>query len=261
MNTSIRPAFAGLVTISALATATASTVVIDFEDVPLGPGGFNNGSDGSGKITSSGVDFLNSYNPEFGSWAGFAVSSITDNTTPGWGNQYSSFAGSGVGSSTNYSVGYTGAGPSTVEFGGTIDLGDGGGAWLTNTTYAALSMQNGDSFAKAFGGVSGTDEDWFLLTIQGFDGVTSTGIIEFYLADYRFADDSLDYIINEWTYVDFSSLGEVDRLEFGLTSSDVGSFGMNTPAYFSMDNLTIPEPSVTTLMVLAGSFLLRRKRD
>ncbi|MGB1129638.1 MAG: DUF4465 domain-containing protein, partial [Haloferula sp.] len=192
------------------------------------------------------------------------ASNTTDTTTPGFGNQYSAFTGSGVGGSSNYSVGYmsafTGDNP-TTEFGGTIDLGFGGGAWLTNTTYAALAMRDGDAFTEKFGGASGNDEDWFLLTIEGFNGVSSTGIIEFYLADYRFSDNSMDYIIDEWTFVDFSSLGEVDRLEFRLDSSDVGEFGINTPTYFAMDNLTIPEPSIAILTLLAGSCLLRRKRD
>jgi hypothetical protein len=35
------------------------------------------------------------------------------------------------------------------------------GAYFTNTTYAALSMLSGDSFAKKFGGASGDDPDWF----------------------------------------------------------------------------------------------------
>ena len=47
---------------------------------------------------------------------------------------------------------------------------------LTNTTFAALSMRDGDAFAKQFGGVSGDDPDWFLLTIDGLDaGGASVG--------------------------------------------------------------------------------------
>ena len=60
---------------------------------------------------------------------------------------------------------------------------------VTNTTYAALSMRDGDSFAKKFGGPSGNDPDYFRLTITGKDSGGSTiGSVEFYLADYRFAD-------------------------------------------------------------------------
>ena len=35
--------------------------------------------------------------------------------------------------------------------------------------YAALAMLQGDAFSKKFGGPDGTDADWFLLTIEGFD--------------------------------------------------------------------------------------------
>src|SRR5207249_4062813 len=112
-------------------------------------------------------------------------------------------------------------------------------ARIANTTYAALSMLNGDSFAKKFGGASGNDPDYFLLTITGLDSQQhSTGSVDFYLADYRFANNAQDYIVSDWTTVDLSSLGlDTQTLSFGLTSSDVGDYGMNTPAYFALDNL------------------------
>ena len=40
---------------------------------------------------------------------------------------------------------------------------------LTNTTYTALSMLNGDSFSKKFGGSTGNDPDYLRLIIQGRD--------------------------------------------------------------------------------------------
>ncbi|NET62290.1 MAG: DUF4465 domain-containing protein, partial [Symploca sp. SIO2E6] len=113
-----------------------------------------------------------------------------------------------------------------------------------NTTYAALSMLNGDQFAKKFGGPSGNDPDFFLLTITGLDdsnAVVST--VDFYLADYRFADNSQDYILDTWELLDLSSLTGATRLSFAVTSSDIGPFGLNTPAYFALDDLTL-EPKV-----------------
>ena len=85
-----------------------------------------------------------------------------------------------------------------------------------------------------------------------------TGEVEFYLADYRFADNGEDYIVDTWEYIDLSSLGAVKSLEFGLSSSDVGDFGMNTPAYFALDTV-VPEPSSMALMVF-GSLLISRRR-
>jgi hypothetical protein len=65
-----------------------------------------------------------------------------------------------------------------------------------------------------------------------------TDTVEFYLADFRFTDNSKDYIIKEWKWVDLTSLGNVDSLVFAMSSSDVGQYGMNTPAYFCIDDLT-----------------------
>ena len=45
--------------------------------------------------------------------------------------------------------------------------------------------------------------------------------MEFYLADYRFANNASDYIVRDWTFVNLASLGAVSKLTFGLTSSDV----------------------------------------
>jgi hypothetical protein len=119
-------------------------------------------------------------------------------------------------------------------------------------------MLNGDAYAKKFGGVSGDEEDWFLLTITGKDaGGTEVGSVEFYLADYRFADNGQDYIVNTWEYVDLMGLGVVESLEFSLSSSDMGSYGMNTPAYFALD-MVVPEPGTLVLLALGG-VLLRRK--
>jgi hypothetical protein len=63
--------------------------------------------------------------------------------------------------------------------------------------------------------------------------------VHFYLADYRFEDNAEDYIVKTWEWFDLSSLGRADSLMCTLGSSDTGMFGMNTPAYFCVDNLTI----------------------
>jgi Domain of unknown function (DUF4465)/PEP-CTERM motif len=136
------------------------------------------------------------------------------------------------------------------------------GASISNTTYTGLSMQNGDAFAKKFGGVLGNDPDYLKLTISGFASGIATGtLVDFYLADFRFANNSQDYIINKWTFVDFSTLGTVDEIRFSYASSDVGQFGINTPTYFALDNfLAVPEPSAMVLGLLGSLGLLSRRR-
>ena len=119
--------------------------------------------------------------------------------------------------------------------------------YVTNGTYPFLSMRDGDGFAKKFGGVTGEDPDFFLLTIKKYyEGDLSMDSINFYLADYRFDDNSQDYIVDEWTYIDLTSLGNVDSLQFTLSSTDVGQFGMNTPAYFLMDNFITRDQATFT---------------
>lgn len=256
--------------------ATAHGYVTHFDDFALtvppatdytGPGGgrYYNGSDGAGGFTSGGAYFSNNYNASWGSWDGWSVSNTTDTTTPGYTNQYSAFTG-GAQSGTQYGVYYQPwMGGPTVSFTSpdpvTIE-----GAYFTNTTYAALSMLNGDSFAKKFGGATGDDPDWFKLTIRGVDGGGGYTVnsVEFYLADYRFANNALDYIVDDWTWVDLAVLGPVYGLEFQLTSSDMGEWGMNTPAYFAMDSMSaVPLPPAVWLLGsgLLGLIGIRRRRS
>jgi hypothetical protein len=94
-------------------------------------------------------------------------------------------------------------------------------------------MKNGDAFAKKFGGTNGNDSDWFKLTINAYqNGNLKTEKVEFYLADFRFADNSKDYMVKDWTFVNLTSLGGLDSLKFTLTSSDTNQFGLKTPAFF-----------------------------
>jgi hypothetical protein len=66
------------------------------DDLDLNEESFYNGADGKGFFTSGGFTFINSYNADWGAWSGFAASSVTDNQTPGWGNQYSAIPGEGA---------------------------------------------------------------------------------------------------------------------------------------------------------------------
>ncbi len=189
-------------------------------------------------------------------WGGFTYSDVNDTTTAGFGNQFAVYgdgkdrSGSGV-----YGIGYidawNGINP-TVSFASAVAVN---GFYVNNTTYAALDMLTGSSFSKKFGGVSGNDEDWFKLTVQGFDaGSSSLGSVDFYLADYRFADNGQDYILNDWTFVDLSGLGsDVSSLKFSLSSSDTGGLGMNTPSYFAIDDMqAVPEPASVLLIMIGG---------
>jgi hypothetical protein len=256
--------------------------IATFENLPLEPESSWNGPDPNGQIvpgtygdvnvgsfTSGGAVFTNRYDLTYGSWSGFAYSNTTDTTTPGWTNQFSAYTGSGY-NSANYGVafGYRDLDrfdPTNVsQLKGlpsiAVPTGEGiAGMFVTNTTYAALSMLYGDGFGKKFGGETGDDEDWFKLTAYGIDasGNAMGTSVDFYLADYRFEDNSKDYIVSDWQYWDLSALSGAASLHFNLSSSDVGQYGMNTPAYFALDDVrfttsAIPEPSSFVLMGIGG---------
>lgn len=216
--------------------------VADFEQFNLPPGSFLNGSDGNGGFMNNGIFLPNDYNSQFMSWSGWAISNTTDVTTPGFTNQYSAIAGGGVNGSAHYAVTYA-FGNNNLVLTGNLPGKKVSGMYVTNNTYAYFSMLDGDAFSKKFGGVTGNDPDFFRLTIRAYqNGQLSNDSVDFYLADYRFSNNSQDYIVNNWTWVDLSALGTVDSLSFSLNSSDVGQFGMNTPAYFCIDNVSVVEP-------------------
>ncbi len=236
--------------------ASAADTVITLDGLPVGPSGYVNDQ----SPLSSGVQLVNYYDTTYGSWSGFALSNVNEPATHGWGNQYAAITGTGVGGSGNYAVGYMDAfnPTSTVQINlpvGTLVKG----MDLTNDAYAYWSMHDGDAFAKKFGGSTGNDPDYLKLTITGYSGGSSTGTVDFYLADYRGASKTL---VNDWQWVDLTSLGgNVDRVQFTLDSSDTGAFGINTPTYFAMDNLTVasvPEPASLAVLGLAGLLFSRR---
>jgi hypothetical protein len=248
------------------AAAAHADYVSTFEDLGLPAHSFNNNAGASGQFVSGGNAFNNTFSSSFGGvWSGWAISSMTDTTTAGFTNQYSAITGSGAGGSQTYGVAFT-FGSNADPFhpsSSFVNLAAGStpvSVQVTNTTYDYLSMLNGDSFAKQFGA-----GDFFLLTITGYDSPGGTGKsvgeVDFYLANFL---GSNAYIINAWQTVDLTSLKGAESLVFGLKSSDNNiSFGMNTPAFFAVDNLTaaaVPEPS-SALLCLVGVGLARFTRD
>ncbi|MBW2635165.1 MAG: DUF4465 domain-containing protein [Deltaproteobacteria bacterium] len=238
--------------------------ISDLEDLSLSANAYWNGSDLEGSYSAtdslvSGAASLNNFYAYdagfmFSSWGGFAYSNSTDTVTTGLAGQYNAIAGSGQGGSENYAVGYCNLfaeGQPAITF-STAQVVS--GAFFSNTNYAYYSMLNGDAFAKKFGGDSGDETDWLLLTITGKDADGNTaGTVDFYLADFRFADNADDYIVDDWAEVDLSSLETVKTLEFSMTSSDSSAWGMNTPAYFAMDTLNVTG-DFENLSLVAESF-------
>ncbi|NNE27678.1 MAG: DUF4465 domain-containing protein [Saprospiraceae bacterium] len=229
-----------------LADVNSQSVFVDFESYDLPEESFLNGADNPGGFTTNLLSFSNVYNPNYDFWYGWAISNVTDTITPGFTNQYSSIAGGGVDGSKHFAVSYDILGENIISLDpliqgrGTVEL------YISNATFPYLSMRDGDGFAKKFGGEDGNDPDFFSLTIRKYlDGNISQDSVVIYLADYRFEDNDLDYILDDWTYVNLHPLGKVDSLSFVLNSSDVGNYGINTPAYFCVDNISVNIPLST----------------
>ncbi len=241
--------------------------VASFDDLTLAPNSYYGGA-GSGAVGWTNGDAYFPHDASDWAWSGFTYSNVNDTTTAGYTNQFAAYTGTDVSGSGNYAVSYVPLDwmggddpiPQTVSLGAVTGKDYDSiisGAYFTNTTYAALSMLEGDSFAKKFGGTTGNDPDYFKLIIKGIDASASyTGTLDFYLADFRFADNSLDYIVDDWTWVDLTGLGNVVGLELSLDSSDAGAYGMNTPAYFAMDNLNGSPVPVPAAVWLLGSGLI-----
>ncbi|GEM_PF-367676 len=223
--------------------------ISDFENLTLGKDSYWNGSDGTGGFDSHLAHFPNDYNDASESWSGWAYSNMANDSTPGYTNQYSAITAAGVDTlqsgGKNYGVSFVPTNWMTYE---TLPVSlnfienskhEVKGFYVTNSTYASLSMEQGDAFAKKFGGIDGNDPDWFKLSVWGLKNGIETDTVEFFLADYRFDDNTKDYIIKSWQWVELSTLGKIDSLMFTLSSSDVGMWGMNTPAYFCVDNINI----------------------
>ena len=225
---------------TALTGLVCAQNVANFEDLNVPTNSYLDGSDQNGGFTSGDVFFPNSYDSQWESWSGWAISSTTDNTTPGFTNQYSAVPGKGANGSDTYAVSYHFASNTAVL----ANSGVVPGLYITNSTYAYYAMLDGDAFSKKFGGVTGNDPDFFVLTIKAYNnGSLSEDSVDFYLADFRSDDNSKDYILKDWKWVDLSSLGNADSLSFSLNSSDVGQWGMNTPAYFCVDNVLAQDPN------------------
>jgi hypothetical protein len=215
----------------------------DFENLNLSPESYWDGSDQLGQhnnglfnstFNSGDFAFSNTYDTTYGAiygyWSkGWAYSNITDTVTSGYVNLFSAKASGGAFNTANYAIGKNN---STVVF----NQPQGFTAMITNSTYAANIMRDGDvnMIAKKF---TNADQDYFKVTVFGYSSGNIIDSTTFLLADFTHVDSTNDYIVNDWQYIGMPN-NFFDSVQFKLASSDVDPvFGMNTPAFFCLDNL------------------------
>lgn len=267
--------------------AHGGPINVDFEDISLGDADYLDGSytgssfdddpsqgGGSGysrasSFVSRGASFVNWYDRGWFVWTGFAITRLNAPvpSDPVYVNQYSAAAGPAF-EGTNYAIAYL----SSYGLAPVIDLPfgyDAASVRITNTTYAKAVIKDGfGSYARKFGddpttnSVVETDHpDFFGVTFTGYAGANASGSVvghvDFFLADYRFAENSLDFIVDDWASVSLASLAGSRSIALSWFSTDTsmhsGSTYINTPTYVALDNLSlvaVPEPS--SIVLLAG---------
>ena len=234
------------------ANAQTSTQVSDFEDWILPANGYVNGS--ASPMVDTGFADGSCYFPTFfdssfgGLWdRGYALTNMVDTINSDYTNLYGCAAGKGYNGSNNYisvqpfSYLLTYSKIKVLSFPtGSNNKDRFDGMYVTNSFYAYSSMKNGDFLETKFGDSTGNRPDYFKLIARGYlNGNLKNDSATFYLADYRFADNSQDYIVKNWRWFNCENLGIVDSVYFEMRSSRNGQFGMNTPAFFAIDNVSI----------------------
>ena len=205
-----------------------------FEDVQLGSNGIWQPPYGSNEMPSGGWLFTN--NTQNGYWGGFTASNRTDLNQSGLDAQYTAAAGCGYDGSSQYAVAYT-MGVQTEVYAADGQSHTVTGCYVTNDLWTYQDILQGGYGEPPYGGTTGNDPDWFKVTATGMNASGQTvGTLDFYLADYRFANNSEDYVLNTWEWFDLSPLGNVATISFSLSSSRGSGYNMITPAYFCMDN-------------------------
>lgn len=102
--------------------------------------------------------------------------------------------------------------------------------YVTNTCYVLNSLTYGDGF-----NAPATESTYIKIVAYGYNAnEEETGSVEFALCENG-------VLVTEWTKWDLSPLGKVAKIAFNFSASEdqVGSYGMNCPAYFAYDDVAV----------------------
>ena len=101
---------------------------------------------------------------------------------------------------------------------------------LNNWSYYTVA-EGTNAMARAF-----TEGDSLTLTVHGVAADQSEKNISAKIASYSNGNLTVS---RGWQYVDLSSLGTVNEIYFTVKTTDVGTYGDNTPTYFCLDKLMV----------------------
>ena len=102
--------------------------------------------------------------------------------------------------------------------------------YVTNTCYVLNSLTYGDGFNSP-----ATESTYIKVVAYGYNAAEEeTGSVEFALCENG-------VLVTEWTKWDLSPLGKVAKIAFNFSASEdqIGSYGMNCPAYFAYDDVAV----------------------
>ncbi len=241
----------GADTATVRAIVTGDMVAATFDDLYLPEEGYENGSNlPLGSFVSGSFRFDNFYSPDYGGyWGNYGYSNMTSTDFNGYLiGQWKNATGGGADGSENYMVAYPG------YFGGKITVmnnPDGeviSGFYINNDAYTKDNIVNGDGLSKD-DGAPFSKGDYLKLTITADNGNS----IDVYLADFRADNEEDRYYINEWTWVDLTSLGTVKDLSFTFETTKRNAYGPTTATYFCMDNLGGVAPESTAVNTVRGT--------
>jgi hypothetical protein len=217
-------------------TAAGSVKVVSFENQALNESGYwcgdttgvaydNWGSTAySCFYTEQDVTLTANYTPAWASWSGYAISNRKENTynaatmTP---DQFNNITGKAY-SGNNFCVVFT--------FGEEITFNTPAkvlGFYYTNNAWTVDAILNGDGMTPG----KFEAEDWFMCTVTGTKEDNTTASVDIYLAkDGKY--------VQFWQWADLSSLGKVKSLSFSFSGTKTNDWGVTTPTYICIDDLT-----------------------
>ena len=102
--------------------------------------------------------------------------------------------------------------------------------YVTNTCYVLNSLSYGDGF-----NAPASESTYIKVVAYGYNAAEEeTGSVEFALCENG-------VLVTEWTKWDLSPLGKVVKVAFNFSASEdqIGSYGMNCPAYFAYDDVAV----------------------
>lgn len=168
------------------------------------------------------------------SWSGFAMSR---STATGFENfmtdQFNVPSGKGAESSKAFGIAYSFGESKPVVMSEQLIAQKINGLYVSITSWTKSHVVKGDDFFPGF-----KDGNFYSVIIKGDNGKS----VEVPIADYR---EGKREILEVWTWVDLTSLGEIKSLTFTPKGNATNNYGLVTPAYLAIDNINDPTPNAT----------------